>query len=71
MSYRRDDKCETARVVTKRVSFGEFFQISELPRTIGLAKNAGSAAPRRFFVFPPFSRAVVAAKRIDNRGDKA
>ena len=32
----------------------ELFQYSELPRTIGLTKNAGSSAPRRFLFFRLF-----------------
>ncbi len=70
MSYRREHKREAARVVKKRVSFGELFQFSELSRTIWLTKNAGRAAPRRF-LFSSFSGAIVAAERIHNGGDSA
>jgi hypothetical protein len=55
MTYRREHKCETARVVTKRVSFGELSVFLRKNKTQQSTPNAESHPSRRLVFFPVFS----------------
>jgi hypothetical protein len=48
MNYRREHKCETARVATKRVSFGEFRYEARKEPPNWLTQNAVRPSLRRF-----------------------